>query len=55
MVLHKMDVEIVKEALNSAKYLLETEIQSVEYDELKNEYTEVLKKIEEAKAELNKK
>jgi hypothetical protein len=48
-----MDIEKIKDALDTAEYLIETEIQSIEYDELKNEYIEVLKRIEEAKAECN--
>ncbi|MEN8120800.1 MAG: hypothetical protein ABFS35_10660 [Bacteroidota bacterium] len=48
-----MNIEKVKDALESVEYLLETEIQIIEYDELKNEYMEVLEKVEEAKAELS--
>ena len=50
-----MDIEKVKCAVESAEYLIETEIQSVEYNELRNEYLEVLKRIKEAKIELYKK
>ncbi len=49
-----MNKEIILDALESAEYLIESEIQAVEIDELKEEYKEVLKKIREGVAELLK-
>lgn len=41
-----MDKEKIKIALLSALSLLENEVQSVEFDELKDEYVDVIEKIE---------
>lgn len=49
-----MDKEKIKIALFSALSLLESELRSVEFDELKNEYFDVIEKIELALKEIDK-
>ena len=48
-----MKKEIVEDALLSALYLLNSEIESVAVDELKEEYLSVIEKVETALKELN--
>ena len=43
-----MDLEIVKEALESSLSLISEEIESVELDELREDYLVVIQKIETA-------
>jgi len=49
-----MDIEKVKDALESAEYFFESEIQNVEYEELRLEYLEILNKIKFAITEIDK-
>lgn len=43
-----MDLQLIKDALESSLYLLNEEFESVTLDELKEEYSSVILKIESA-------
>jgi hypothetical protein len=49
-----MELEIIKEALESSLNLLNDEFESVTFDELKEEYLSVIQKIENALIALKK-
>jgi hypothetical protein len=49
-----MNKEVIETALNDALYLLNSEIESVSYEELKKEYLNVISKIEIALSEIEK-
>lgn len=49
-----MNIEFIETALQSAYQLLNSEIQSIEFEELQNEYLAVIEKIEIALKEVGK-
>lgn len=49
-----MNKEIIESALNSALYLINNEIESVDVDELKDEYLAVIEELESALKEISK-
>lgn len=49
-----MNKEIIESALISALYLVNNEIESVVVDELRDEYLDVIEKLESAIVEINK-
>ena len=48
-----MEIEKIENALTSALSLLNNEVESIEYDELKNEYLSVIEKLEIALKAIN--
>ncbi len=48
-----MEIEKIENALTSALSLLNNEVDSIEYDELKNEYLSVIEKLEIALKAIN--
>ncbi len=49
-----MDKEVIGTALNSALYLLHSELETVCVDDLKDEYEQTIAQLNQALAELNK-
>lgn len=49
-----MNKDIIETALNSALHLLNSELESVCFDELKEEYLQVISQIEKALSEIEK-
>jgi hypothetical protein len=49
-----MNKEVIETALSEALYLLNTEMESVSYEDLKKDYLNVISKIENALIEIRK-
>lgn len=47
-----MNEEVIETALNDALYLLNAELESVSFDDLREEYIQIISKIEKALSEI---